>query len=838
MYQKLPKLSLFLALFWLPFFAKAQVAIPLVTYEDVPVTYGTVSLLKPDLAVAPSNGEITWEEDPVSFWTLTYTPDPGFLGQDFFRILNYPVSGGFSILQFTVTVTEAEIIANHDYVYLASGNPIAIDVLANDYSSTGVKQINAIPVVNGGSATIDNDQISFTPAPGFRGLADLNYVVCNEIGTCAVGTVSIGVKGSGTVATADTLRIYPKREAEQLIFVPDDYTLVAPGPLHGTYDPTTDIPTYTPDPDYVGPDELIFSDGSDRELVFQVEVLDLEEQQFTDDDQFYTLVGRPLTVNVLADDLYGSLAGCFGYTEQSEKGGTISAVAGSANGTISYTPPPGFQGVDQFRYRAFPPLCNGEAEWATVYVIVSNFEPGASRFELKARKATPQVINYDIPAPNFSFSLGSNTPDLGEVIFLSGTVDTVIQNTVVRGENLLLYVPDANVASGSDEFEITYCLQDGATGNADCLLSKTVKVSVEIQDIAVETAPLCATDCVWPGDANEDGRVDLADLLTIGRYIGALGPTRESAGAGWFGQVAGDWGTVPAAADANGDGIVSAADTAVVLAHLDEAHTLQSYDLSFAPFEVNLVAQDPMALINMEPGDYIVFDVVLGTDEEPAEDVYGFTLPFAYDNNFFKEESIEFFFEDADCWASYDSPILALQRNNLQDFAEMAYTRTSGNPISGKGTVAQLTIGVEDVIPTREGWDSPAEVTIGGGVATVINSSGDRNAVRINPVTLLINPPSKEDDVVQPATATAAYLDGKLLAYPNPTRDRLTVHLNGQLEFEQLIVSDMSGRELIRQSGLQTNHRELSLAQLPDGIYTLTVITADGVVNRLIKVAH
>lgn len=835
MYQKLPKLSLFLALLWLPFFAKAQVATPLVTYEDVPVSYGIVSLFKPDIAVAPSHGDIVWEEDPVSFWTLTYTPDPGFLGQDFFRILNYPISGGFSILQFTVTVTEAEIIAHHDYVYLPSSGSIDIDVLANDYSSTGVKMLTAAPVVNGGTAGIVGDQIVFTPTPGFRGLADLNYVVCNEIGTCALGTVSIGVKGAGP-GTSDTLRVYPKREAEQLIFVPDDFTLVAPGPQHGTYDPTADIPVYTPAPDYVGPDELVFSDGSDRELVFAIEVLDLVEQKFTDDDQFYTLVGRPFTANVLADDLYGSLAGCFGY-EQSDKGGTVIAVEGSANGTITYTPPPGFQGVDKFRYRAFPPLCNGEAEWATVYVIVSNFEPGADRFELQARRGTPQIINYQIPAPNFSFSVGNNPPDLGEVIFLPGPVDTIIQNTVIRGDNLLVYVPDPGVAAGSDEFEITYCLREGATNDGACIITKSVKIDVTIQDIPLEIAPLCASGCVWPGDANRDGVVNLTDLLTIGRSIGALGPERNVPDGYWFGQAAGDWGSVPAGADANGDGIVSAADTSVLRTYLDAAHTIRSNDLSFAPFEVNLVAEDPMALINMEPGDYIVFDVVLGTESEPAEDVYGFTLPFAYDSDFFKEEIIAFSFEDAASWASYDSPILAMQRNNLQDFAEMAYTRTSGDPISGLGSVAQLTIGVEDVIPTRESWEGPYEVTIGGGVATVVNESGDLNAVRINPVTVMIHTPTEEEAAV-PAADIDEYLDSKLLAFPNPTRDRLVVHLNGQREFEELVLSDMSGRELIRYSGLETNHREISLAQLPNGVYALTVVTREGLINRLIKVAR
>ncbi|MCZ6681083.1 MAG: Ig-like domain-containing protein [Candidatus Poribacteria bacterium] len=71
---------------------------------------------------------------------------------------------------------------------------------------------------------------------------------------------------------------------------------------------------------------------------------------------------------------------------------------------------------------------------------------------------------------------------------------------------------------------------------------------------------------VWPGDTNNDGRVDSLDIVPIGKYWGQTGPPRESSLAGgapteWRVQPALPF-TTPATtyADADGNGVVNADD--------------------------------------------------------------------------------------------------------------------------------------------------------------------------------------------------------------------------------------------------------------------------------------
>ncbi len=67
---------------------------------------------------------------------------------------------------------------------------------------------------------------------------------------------------------------------------------------------------------------------------------------------------------------------------------------------------------------------------------------------------------------------------------------------------------------------------------------------------------------VYPGDANNDGRVDARDILPIGRYYGNTGPARENGSLDWQAQtLASLWDPFDAYyADCNGDGLVDADD--------------------------------------------------------------------------------------------------------------------------------------------------------------------------------------------------------------------------------------------------------------------------------------
>src|SRR5690625_6386108 len=70
-------------------------------------------------------------------------------------------------------------------------------------------------------------------------------------------------------------------------------------------------------------------------------------------------------------------------------------------------------------------------------------------------------------------------------------------------------------------------------------------------------------DCVWPGDTDRSGVVDLGDLENIGRFIGEKGE-RRAEGDRWMGQNGNPWMSFEDSNlhhyDADGDGLISEQD--------------------------------------------------------------------------------------------------------------------------------------------------------------------------------------------------------------------------------------------------------------------------------------
>lgn len=831
----LPKLSLFLALLYLPLWQYAQGVVTLETYQDTEVSHVIGSSANdPSTPITPSNGTISWEENPIAYYTLTYQPDSGFVGQDHFRVIYFtPI---MKIQDVKVNVNPALIRANHDYAYTSGSLPVSIDVLANDLSSTGVKNLTVVPAANHGTAIMSGGMIKFTPAAGFKGLAHFNYVVCNEFGNCDEGTVSVTVM-DGSAPAQDTLQVFTKKNKSQYILAPDSY-LLSDGPDHGFYDPAGDIPTYTPLPGYVGPDKLEFSMGASK-TVFQIEVLDLKDNAFAIDDRAYTIANEPVTISVLGNDAYGLSAGCFSFGQPTY--GTVAKItpnpAPGQKGILVYTPPTNFIGVDEFTYTSYPPQCGGEAETATVYIFVSNFEPAQSTFRMATPKETPMIIGYNVPASTYRFMV-TKQGTLGQAMFLDGVVDTTIMGQQLAGNDLLIYVPNPGVSSGLDKFEIKYCLEDPLGG---CAVARTVKIEMDILDVG-NTGPVCVGDCVWAGDTNFDGIVNMHDLLPIGWAMGEIGKPRPNATMDfWYGQYADDWSDLFANAgaqqapnlkhiDANGDSIVTAADTLAISEFYGRTHTMVPRELPFSEYDIYL---DGPLFAN--PGDLVELKVVLGSPSAPAADVHGFVFPFNYDPNVFVPESVRMIYAPGN-WLAYDSPVLSMEHNDMSGRFESGFTRTSGVPASGFGDLGSLNLViVEDVAGFRPGIDAPDHTTVrmGDQLASLMNGDGQMSSVYVHPFELNIVPVQEEDLTPE---EVAVVLADKLKVFPNPVQDVLVVHLNGGREFGQLRLSDMHGRVVMQQGGLATNHLQLNVGHLPNGVYTLTVVTPEGLVNKKIEV--
>ncbi|NJL77101.1 MAG: hypothetical protein HC892_20900 [Saprospiraceae bacterium] len=272
---------------------------------------------------------------------------------------------------------------------------------------------------------------------------------------------------------------------------------------------------------------------------------------FAIDDYVYTPVGQAVEINVVENDqnvaqttivrqpAYGKLS-------------TLNS------GVVTYTPNNGFTTfneytVDRFTYRAT--LANGTFEEATVFIYVNNFNPSNTTYELSAIKNSPLALQYAVPIDYKEFVIVSQGA-IGKVTFYP-SINAIIYGQKIVGEKVLLYVPTQG-ATGLDEFEVQYCVSDN---RSTC---KSIKIKVNILDVVLSDAEKCVLDgCVWEGDANNDGTVNMVDLLTLGQHIGKIGATRGTTSNNlWYGKYAQDWTSANLKyTDTDGNGVISGKDT-------------------------------------------------------------------------------------------------------------------------------------------------------------------------------------------------------------------------------------------------------------------------------------
>ncbi|WP_367389426.1 Ig-like domain-containing protein [Lewinella sp. LCG006] len=824
----LQKLFVLLALMSLPFWGWSQ-SVSLLTYQNSGVNYDFTSRPNsPSLpgAFLPDNGTVELINNGNWEYTVVYTPNEGFTGTDNFRIVRWVIDPipAFRTVDVTVTVAPALIKAYHDYAVTYTNQPVVVDVLANDISSNGVKVLQAVPAINHGSATFNatTGLISFTPEAGFRGTAHFNYALCNGVGDCDDGTVSITVMEETPPTQDEVIKVFVKKNQTQFILVPGNYAVVQ-GPANGVFDPGADVPEYTPAQDYFGNDEIILSDGN-HNLTFDIEVLDLETNSFAFDDRAFTTTNTAIDIVVLGNDL--PLTGC-----------SLNDVSGPDHGTLqqsgnefTYTPDPGFIGVDQFSYSSNICGSGAASEVATVTIFVSNFAPDRTTFHMATPKTVPMIIGYNVPVSTFSFEVTSQG-ELGETIFLEGEVNTIINGLQIQGNNILLYIPNEDVTEDLDEIEITYCLED--PNSTDCLVSKQVKIWMTILDIGDNGEPVCVGDCVWAGDTNADGIVNMNDLLPIGRSMGEIGAERVGATFDqWYGQYAEDWGSLFGGneaidikhIDADGNSIVTAEDTIAIRSFYGRTHNMVPSVMPYAPYE--FILEGPLFV---NPGDYVEFTISVGTPEAPAEDLYGFVFPFVYNPDAVRPSSVTVNWHDNN-FLAYDSPVLFMNHNDFSGRFDAGYTRTSGLVASGHGELGTLGIVIDDI----QGFRSEEEeilLTFGGETGSSLDQFGEYNSVYVRPFQVRVRLRPEDETLTQ-----ASSLDDLLKTYPNPTSEYLNIHLNGQQAFEQITLRTMTGQVVHHQETSGVNHAVLSVAGLTPGMYILSVTSDKGTINRKIEI--
>jgi VCBS repeat-containing protein len=515
------------------------------TLEDTVVTIPVLTndsdvdgdALSAALVGGPDHGTLTLNANG----SFTYTPAANFNGNDTFV---YRASDGIDLSNLaTVSITvnsvnDAPVVANDNY----SVNEDAVlvvnapGVLANDSDVDGdtLSAALASGPVHGTLTLNANGSFTYTPAANFNGNDTFTYRASDGTVLSSLATVSITVDSvnDAPVAANDSHSM----NENQTLTIPasagvlandsdvDGDTLsaiLASGPAHGTLTLNANGSfTYTPAADFTGSDAFTYhaSDGTAPSSLATVSIAvnPANNAPVAVNDDATTLEDTAVTIPVLAND-----SGVDGATLSISAASVNTPGAGSvvvnANGTLTFTPAPNFNGTIALNYTVRDSNAETASAFVTVAITPVNDAPVATNDSYSVNE--DQTLT--IPA---GAGVLANDTDV-DVDTLSAALASVpAHGTLTLNPNgSFTYTPTANF-DGSDFF--TYRAADGVETSNFATVSITVNsvnhVPVAMNDSIATNGNTAVTIDVLANDTDPDG-----DALTVSAITTA--PTNGTA---------------------------------------------------------------------------------------------------------------------------------------------------------------------------------------------------------------------------------------------------------------------------------------------------------------------
>ena len=342
----------------------------------------------------------------VNGWnTLTYVPTVSTPVRDTVYFYYYVFDQTYHAVYVTLEllVVPSVVQAVDDYAHTVEDQSVTIDVLANDWADVGILQIADVPLVNNGDfvLNVDSTEVTFTPAPGFSGLAHFNYSICDNYGVCDVAKVSIVVDPASMPVVSDLEIMTPQERPIEILAELDGYTLVS-APAYGTIDNTSeDYHIYIPDAGVVDVFDNFTYELDDNGTIYQqnvqVHILDIAvPNTFVRDDLANGIEDEIITIDALANDLGGQNLNSIAKITDPLHG----SVTHLGDGFFEYIPDPGFSGQDKFVYRAMSPDYS-LTEYGLIYINVSDRLPALPTFRIRTADETPIVLEYAVPIDEY-----------------------------------------------------------------------------------------------------------------------------------------------------------------------------------------------------------------------------------------------------------------------------------------------------------------------------------------------------------------------------------------------------------------------------------------------------
>ena len=458
------------------------------------------------VAVA-DNGSVTIEADN----TLNYTPDANFFGNDEIRYQISDGNQGFAsaVVNLTIeNINDAPTVVD-DLISTAQGTPVIIDVLANDSDVDGdTLEVITATAGNGGITFNADRTLTYAPNGGFSGEDLITYIVSDNNGGSASGSVRVTVipDNAAPIAQDDQFNVNEDTLTSLDVLANDSdpegaaLTLQSVTAVIGTATIVNNQVDYQPSAEFSGTDTLTYTVtdqlGASASATVTVTVLAVNDPPIAAADSGSVAEGGSVTLDVLAND-------------SDIDSTTLSLVSASAaNGTASVTPEQlllyvassNFVGVETVTYQVSDE--HGGVSSGTVSITIT---PTADAPVAVADTAT---VAEDTQA-QINVLANDSDPDGDSLTVTAATSENA--TVTINADQTLTYLPKENF-NGTDTVNYTISDTTGLTASSQLVVTVTpvndAPVAVNDSDSTHEDTPIELK--VLENDTDIDG-----DTLTI-----------------------------------------------------------------------------------------------------------------------------------------------------------------------------------------------------------------------------------------------------------------------------------------------------------------------------------
>jgi hypothetical protein len=390
-----------------------------------------------------------------------------------------------------------------DSATVTKNTATTINVLSNDQVIVPLNDssvtITSTPS-HGTAIPNTNGTVLYTPTNGYLGSDSFSYTVADQDGRVSnAATVSItvvpppppvaGDVSSTTVrGTSDTISVLGSdTTTSPAVLVPTSVT-VTTAPAHGTaVVQTNGSIIYTPAAGYTGSDTFQYTVSDSNSETSAPGTVSITVNEPTppvaNGDTASTTEGAPVTISVLTNDTAPSAT-----LNPASITITTAAAHGTAvpqsDGTVLYTPTPGYTGTDTFQYTVDDTLSDASNPAAVTITIAAGVAPTANTVTAPAVSGSTSSIN-----------VLSNASGGAPLVPSSVTVSTQPTDgtaTVNSSTGIISYVPKAGFV-GTDTFMYTVADVNGLT-SAPAAVS--VNVGTDISSTKGAAHSLTFTDAL------------------------------------------------------------------------------------------------------------------------------------------------------------------------------------------------------------------------------------------------------------------------------------------------------------------------------------------------------